>query len=179
MKTIAHWTTNHTNGCTAEFRDEDGNPVTIGDSTEMTIYMSDDLDPNLPVAERKLNALGLTFGHRDGDDIEIVPLPAMAALDGSEKQIAWAEEIRIRILDHIAKYLCPTSRFAEDLAKYQQWIGWLRDAASQHTDAAWWINKSRGGLEPTAACIIAKESIAAHPDMSASKRLRMLARLAR
>ena len=89
MKTIAHWTKNKNSGWTAEFRDEAGAPVTVGDSTEMPIYQSNDRDPNLPVAERKLNALGLTFGHRDGDDIEIISLPSMPALDVHVEPVDW------------------------------------------------------------------------------------------
>jgi hypothetical protein len=178
MKTIAHWT-NKYSVWTAEFRDETGAPVTVGDSTEMPIYESNDLNPNLPIAERKLNALGLTFGHRDGNDIEVNGLPTMPALDGSEKQSAWANDLRARVLDYLTKPICKSSRFSDDLARYQQWAGWLRETAALHTDAAWWINKRLGGLVPGAVCIIAKEAIAAHPDMEASKCLRKWSKLAR
>ena len=179
MKTIAHWTKNKNSGWTAEFRDEAGAPVTVGDSTEMPIYQSNDLDPNLPIAERKLNALGLTFGHRDDDDIEVNEMPAMPALDGSEKQVAWANDLRLRILDYLTRPLCEARRFSGDLARYQQWVGWLRETAALHTDAAWWISKRSGGLAPGAVCIIAKEAVAAHPDMEASKWLRKWSKLAR
>ena len=128
MKTIAHWTKNKNCEWTAEFRDEAGAPVTVGDSTEMPIYQSNDLDPNLPIAERKLNALGLTFGHRDDDDIEVNEMPAMPALDGSEKQVAWALDIRSNAMQTLKKACKP-----EVLPE-------VTKAVESIDSAAWWID---------------------------------------
>ena len=58
-------------------------------------------------------------------------------LEGTEKQIAWAESIRKSMIDHIIEYY--VSQITDE-AKAEHPVMKAFEAIKQHTDASWWID---------------------------------------
>lgn len=90
-------------------------------------------------------------------------------LTGSEKQVAWAEQIRAQLIEQVEEVF---SR-AKDAAGVEMARAALAAACAEHTDAAWWIdNQDRGRhvFDPYFAAGLkakqAREIVASHPTWS-------------
>src|SRR5690554_156523 len=62
----------------------------------------------------------------------------LPTLEGTEKQIAWAETIRKSMIDHVAEYYI--SQIADETKAEHPEIMKGFEAMKRHTDASWWID---------------------------------------
>ncbi len=79
---------------------------------------------------------------QNAEAAEANQLAGLPQLEGTEKQIAWAESIRKSMIDHIIEYYISqiTDEAKAEHPEEYELVMKAFEAIKQHTDASWWID---------------------------------------